>query len=149
MKRFIIILLFFPLISTAQKTDSIPFKGATKIIVKNELSAEANYKLIISKLLDDGFVISAKDNEYFTVKTEEKDIKKSTYKYLLDIRAKDKEILFSGKYRTGVEITVGGTSSNTNKLEQIEYKNWAGNKLTFKNMENAAKLLSMPLVYSN
>jgi len=148
MKRTLLILLLLPFALIAQKQESIVFKGATKITVKNNLTADENYKLAINKLLDNGFSIESKDAEYKTIKTQIRKIGNWTYKGFLNIRAKENEIIFSGMFDSGIEINVGGVTTKST-FEPIVYKNSGGNKMVFKDMENTALMFSMPLNYSN
>lgn len=148
MKYLLFLILFLPFVSIAQKSDTTFFKGARKITVKNNLSAEENYKLTVRKLIDEGFFIQTKDNDLHYLTTQSKNIPKTSYSYFLNVRTKDNEIIFEGKFKTGVEIEIYGVTSKDD-FEDIVYKGWAGNKLTFKSMENAALMFSMPLTYSN
>lgn len=148
MKNLLFILLLLPFAAFSQKTDTTFFKGATKIIIKNNLNATDNYKLLIGKLMDDDFRIDKKDDEYHYLKTELKKIPNSTFSFLLNAKVKDNEIQFTGEYNTGVSVMLLGANTNQGN-EQIVYKNWAENKIPFKSMEKAARLFSMQLIYSN
>jgi hypothetical protein len=148
MKNLLIALLLLPFFAFAQKTDTTLFKGATKIIVHNSLTADENYKLAIQKLMDNDFFIEAKDSEYHTIKTQPKKVGKWTFSSFLNVRTKDNEIIFQGMFKTGIQLDMGGVVDPDN-FQPIVYKDMGGYKMTFKDMETTALLFSMPLLYSN
>jgi hypothetical protein len=149
MKKLLILFVFIPFISFSQKkTDSVVFKGATKIIVKNSLSAEDNYKLAIKTFMDNEYSIDSKDNELFFFKTQVQKIPKSTYSNFFNVKTKEGEIVIEGRFKTGITVMVYGVQDQ-DEFEPTMYRSLAGYKLAFKSMENAAKIFSMPLIYSN
>lgn len=70
MKRLIFSLaLLFPLFCFSQKTDTIPFKNAEKVICKNNLSASENFKLVKNILQDEEIEIASQDKDVLQIKT--------------------------------------------------------------------------------
>uniref|UniRef100_UPI00404A87AB hypothetical protein n=1 Tax=Gelidibacter sp. TaxID=2018083 RepID=UPI00404A87AB len=134
MKLFLC-LFIFPTVLFAQ---DIP-KGATKIIINNELSAKDNFDLVIKNLLDNDYFIDAKDTELFTVKTQSKKVNKWTGLYFLNIRTMDKEIQLSGMFKTGIDITLSGVRS-TDEYDTVTYRGMKGSLfiLAFEKMDEIA-----------
>lgn len=134
MKLFLF-LFILPITLFAQ---DIP-KGASKIIINNELSAKDNFNLIVKTLLDNDYFIDTKDTELFTVKTQPKKVNKWTGLYFLNIRTMDKEIQLSGMFKTGLDITVSGVRS-TDEYDTITYKGMKGSLfiLAFEKMDEIA-----------
>jgi len=106
MKLFLC-LVIFPIVLFAQ---DIP-KGASKIIINNELSAKDNFDLIVKTLLDNDYFIDIKDPETFIIKTEPKKPLKGHGLYYMNIRAIDKGIHISGMWKSGIELSLNGVNS--------------------------------------
>ena len=134
-KLFLFTLLFFPVGLFAQ---DIP-KGATKIIINNELSAKDNFDLVIKNLLDNDYFIATKDSETYTIKTEPKKPVKGHGLYYMNIRAIDKEIHISGMWKSGIELSLNGVNS-TDSYEPIIKRGGAYIPI-FDNMDNFATSL--------
>lgn len=147
-KILLVILALIPLLTRAQ-TDTAALRGAKKIIVKTNLPAKDNFDWISRYLLDQGFDIDSRDNELLTIRTQEKNYKRTNITYYLNIRAKDNEIVVSGKYKSGQESHANGTIT-TDVYRDIENKGigWAARKLTFKAINDFCKKMNKPLTYS-
>ncbi|WP_395805232.1 hypothetical protein [Daejeonella sp.] len=141
------ILVLFLLIPVGIFAQEIP-KGATKIIINNELSAKDNFDLVVKTLLDNDYFIDAKDAELFTVKTQPKKVNKWTGLYFLNIRTMDKEIQVSGMFKTGIDMTLSGFRS-TEEYDTVTYKGMKGSLfiLAFENMDNFASKLNSNKIY--
>jgi len=135
MKLFLC-LFIFPIVLFAQ---DIP-KGATKIIINNELSAKDNFDLVIKNLLDNDYFIATKDSETFTIKIEPKKPVKGHGLYYMNIRAIDKEIRISGMWKSGIELSLNGVNS-TDSYEPIIKRGGAYIPI-FDNMDNFASKLN-------
>jgi hypothetical protein len=140
MKLFLC-LFIFPIVSFAQ---DIP-KGATKIIINNELSAKDNFDLTIKTLLDNDYFIAVKDSETFTLKTEPKKPVKGHGLYYMNIRAIDKEVHISGMWKSGIELSLNGVNS-TDSYEPIIKRGGAYIPI-FDNMDNFASKLNSNKIY--
>jgi hypothetical protein len=142
--KFFLCLFIFPIVLFAQ---DIP-KGATKIIINNELSAKDNFDLVIKNLLDNDYFIDAKDTELFTVKTQPKKVNKWTGLYFLNIRTMDKEIQLSGMFKTGIDLTLSGVRP-TDEYDTVTYRGMKGSLfiLAFEKMDNFASKLNSNKIY--
>jgi hypothetical protein len=140
MKLFLC-LFIFPIVLLAQ---DIP-KGATKIIINNELSAKDNFDLIIKTLLDNDYFIAIKDSETFTLKTEPKKPVKGHGLYYMNIRGIDKEVHISGMWKSGIELSLNGVNS-TDSYEPIIKRGGAYIPI-FDNMDNFASKLNSTKIY--
>ena len=140
MKLFLC-LFIFPIVLFAQ---DIP-KGATKIIINNELSAKDNFDLVIKNLLDNDYFIATKDSETFTIKTEPKKPIKGHGLYYMNIRAIDKEVHISGMWKSGIELSLNGVNS-TDSYEPIIKRGGAYIPI-FDNMDNFASKLNSNKIY--
>jgi hypothetical protein len=88
-------LILFPVLLYCQNK---PPEGATRIILTNTLSKEQNFKLIVTKLIDDGWQIASKDLEYGTIETKPKQLgQKSRIEMIYNFVVKDYQITLSGK----------------------------------------------------
>lgn len=135
MKLFLC-LFIFPIVLFAQ---DIP-KGATKIIINNELSAKNNFDLVIKNLLENDYFIAIKDSETFTIKTEPKKPVKGHGLYFLNILAIDKEVHISGMWKSGIELSLNGANL-TDSYEPIIKRGGAYIPI-FDNMDNFASKLN-------
>lgn len=84
-------------------------KGATKIIINNELSAKDNFDNAVKILLENDFFFEQRDSSIGYVKTQEKKMKPSGYFYL-NIRAMDKKIQISGFNKLGMDLGFGSVT---------------------------------------
>lgn len=99
--------------STAQNRKPEPFKGANKIVVVNTSDAQTNFKTAITALLEHGYSIERKDDEYFTIKTQPRTIPKSIITCFFNLYIKDSTIIISGMYDSNMGMNVGLFSSRT------------------------------------
>lgn len=121
-------LLFFVLIITAgvasAQMDKKTWKqipaGVTTIEVSNNKTAAENFAAISELLLDNNFEIERRDAELGTINTNWQPMPR-TGSYKLQIRCKDKLVIFTGQFTFGVSIEVYGTRSENNP-QQIEKK---------------------------
>jgi hypothetical protein len=92
---FAISLIISPVLLYGQNK---PPEGATRIILTNKLNKEQNFKLIVTKLIDDGWQIASKDLEYGTIETKPKQLgQKSRIEMIYNFVVKDYQIILSGK----------------------------------------------------
>lgn len=97
MKNILLICLVF-IISEAQSQsiEDAP-KKTSKIIIKNNLTADDNYKIIGQTLLDNGYSIGLKDKEFYVMESGWAEVKNIGASYLiLSFRIKDGTIELSG-----------------------------------------------------
>lgn len=101
MKLFLC-LFIFPIVLFAQ---DIP-KGATKIIISNNLSGKENFNLAVKTLFDNDYFFEQRDSTLGYIKTQEKKLKSSGY-ITLNIRTIDNQIQISGFTKLGAEVNLG------------------------------------------
>lgn len=116
MKNLILVLFIIlsPAITLGQNT---PPKGAKKILVTDTLSKEQNFKLILNKLIDDGWQIASKDLEYGTIETKPKKLEKENFDTIYNFVVKDNRVIFTGKLNNNLEINFGGINSTSTWMD--------------------------------
>lgn len=100
-------------------------KRANEILVLNELSKEANFGLVTSALLAEGFEIEDANGQFFTVKSGLKSISRSSGKYYLYFICRDRSITVTGNFQSGIEVTLYGVTS-TDQFEPIQNRGMQG-----------------------
>lgn len=112
-------------ICTAQERKTEPFKGCNKIVIVNEADAQTNFKNTITILLEHGYSIESKDEEYHTIKTQPINIKKSIITCFFNILAKDSCIVVTGMFNSNISLNLGGANA-TNSYFEIVNKSLPG-----------------------
>jgi len=140
--KWALYLLFLPLLTFAQES---PSKGVNRIVVGNTNTAFENYKLIIPVLLDAGYQIEKRDDEYRTVQTQYRLIKGKAVNVQFNFIAKDSAIIVSG---TSIS-TVGISTYSANLPYQIEYRGMKGSEIrnAFEAMNGVAAKLGGQLSF--
>lgn len=142
-----ILTIVFAIIATsalAQKTDTVLFKGATKIIANNSLSASENYKAVGQALVDNGYTIEKKDSEFGQIisGTFKPRFKKETPGGLsaMSFVIKDNQITLTGKYNPNNNIRIVSWMDNPSTFRQVVYsKNALAHAFTFYMMQDFVK----------
>lgn len=137
------------LVPIAAMSQTEPMKGATRITVNTSDVAATNYKMTLTKLLDLGIFIEAKDPELFTIRTQLKRLPKTSGSFFLNIRCKDDIILISGKVKAGFDINVGSVKT-VDDFDDISNKGMNGSilKSAFTAMNTIALQLGTDPIYS-
>lgn len=143
MKKIIIALLLFPILSFAQV---IPEK-ANLITVSNTETAYANFTDVRLLLTKKGIEIANLDKNTFDIKTgliEVKDSGSSYYEFF----CRDNKIIISGKNKKSNEGTQGETKTATDfeAIINMGTKD-SPTKLSFQAMQDMAKLFGTKLKY--
>ena len=152
MKTLILALLLLPFVAFSQiKTDTIPFIGAKKIIVKTDSTAKAGFKMIGNLLLDNGFDIDKKDNDLLIIKTQPRaeKVKGQIIHYYLNIRSMENYVAISGKWINSDILTLGSFSTSVQDYDIEQKKKSMFFIDIFPLIEGFAKKLNKPLIYSN
>lgn len=136
----IILLIAFELSADAQKIDSIVFKKAQKIIVKNSHTAAENFKIAGMALIDKGYMISSKDEQFNQITSGP--IKANFAVQFIYVIAKDNEIDITSRSKSTTTFSVTGFSVNDPAFEPVVYSKNNDNVIErFKNMTDLAKLI--------
>lgn len=127
--------LFFLFPTYAQKTSDKPFKGATKVVVTNTLSASENFKRLGQSLIDLNYFIASKDSEYLTLKSDPilVSVPGSSISQIIYIKVKESSIEFVAK------VKFKGALSTTNDADAYELLSWRNDypqEYAFKNILN-------------
>lgn len=148
MKYLLFAFLLFPFASFCQKTDTLVFNGAKKIIVKTTMTAADGLKLASSALSDHGFIIEAANMDLGTLRTEQKKV--GTFGVqIIDIRTKDNEIIISSRARTTIMEGIGATKGDIKDFQVVPYRDKKLIKAIFNEMDQIARSLKSPFVYSD
>lgn len=111
-------------------------KKTTQIILNNNLGKSENLKYLIESLLDYGYSIEQKDEEYGTVNTDIRPLKGLNVSYFLTARAKDNQIILTGKFIINLSVRIG----------QVETKP-SFSDITNKGMKGSANNKSFATMY--
>ena len=115
---FAISLIISPVLLNGQNN---PPKGATRIILTDTLSKEQNFKLIVTKLIDDGWQIASKDLEYGTIETKPKKLNKDSFETIYNFVVKDFQVTLSGKLNNNIDFTYSGVMKINSEWQDIYY----------------------------
>jgi hypothetical protein len=140
----IVPVLFFTLSTCSQE---VP-KGVNRIIISNTKSAAENFTDIQNILIDNGYAIARKDDEFHTVRTEPVTPKKTASSNFYNFVARDSSIILSGFYKPLVMLTIGYTRPDAN-TSMIENKGMKGSivKDAFVAMDKMAHLIQGTISY--
>lgn len=126
MKRLFTAILSIALCQAAfaQKTDTALFNGVTKIIVSNDKSAEDNYKLAGTLMLDQGYNIGSKDAEFFQISSEPVKVFGQGVTHMMSIYAvaKDHQITITSKSKSLTTTRVVSWQDKQPGIETVPYK---------------------------
>ena len=136
MKHSIVILIFvLSLVASAygQKTSDKPFRGATKVIVTNSLSATENFKRVGQAMIDLNYFIANKDSEYLALKSDLIFVSApgGSFSQIIYVKVKETSIEFVTKVKFK-----GALSSNSglDAFELLSWKNDYSEEYAFKNI---------------
>jgi hypothetical protein len=148
MKQFLVIALLFPIISAAQKRDSLPIKNANRIVIVTNKPAADNYKFLGIALDNAGYTVDLQDDSLFTIQTAEIRGNSVSVTYHLNGIAKDNEILLFGKYTSNVEATIGGTGTKRFTYDISNTgKKGSASQFTFSALDEVARMFNVPRYY--
>lgn len=149
-KSILTLLVLIPIVAFSQKQDSIPFAGASKIIIKNNNTAEQNYKIAAEKLLDQNYMIDKSDKEFHqlytgSVKVYGEGVSRLMSLYVL---SRDGSITIVGRTKKTEQLRLINTPQDTDNYENMVYKKNLLLKDVFGKMEAYAKSLGGKIIYS-
>lgn len=151
MKKIILLLLItIPFLSKAQKQDSIPFNGATKIIIKNSNSAEGNYQLAAKTLLDQNYTIEKSDKEFHQLYSGSvKIFGEGTTRWLsLYVLSRGGSITIVGRTKQVEGLQLVNIPEDTDNFETLPYKKSLLLKNIFSKTTAFAKSIGGEIMYS-
>ena len=124
-------------------------KKTWKIIVHNNLSADANFTLVGRTLIDNNYTIQIKDKEFYSIQTAPTDVsKKLPGSHFLIFSIKDSTIAVTGKFILNMSIGLYGakTEPGYSKISNFGMKGSIA-KESFLKMYSFGKLLGNNLTY--
>lgn len=152
MKKQLLTLIALAITSVcfAQKTDSIPFAGATKIIIKNQNKAEDNYRLAAKILLDQNYIIDKSDKEFFQLYTGSAPVYGEGVTKLLSlyVLSRDNSITIIGRTKNKEVIQLVNLPKDTDNYEILPYKKSKLMKEIFIKTTTYAKAIGGKFLYS-
>jgi hypothetical protein len=148
MKRIFLALLLLPFFASAQQTDTIPFNGATKIIIGNNLKAVDGLKLVIGALTDNGFNVDVANTELGILRTEQKQVNAFGLQ-IIDVHSKDNQIILTTRLRVTILDGTEFGKGNPKEFTNAPYSNRKFVKSSYQNLANIAKSIRLPFIYSN
>jgi len=125
-------------------------KKTWKIIVHNNLSADANFTLVGRTLIDNNYTIQIKDKEFYSIQTAPTDVsKKLPGSHFLIFSIKDSTIAVTGKFILNMSIGFGYGVKSEPQYQKIVNSGMKGSilKESFLKMYSFAKLLGNNLTY--
>jgi hypothetical protein len=135
--------LAFSTVSFAQKVDTALFKGVTKIVISNTLSAQENFKLAGQTMIDQGYNIGSKDSEFFQISSEPIKVNGNGAVYMMSIYAvaKDHLLIITGKSKSLSSFKSSKFINNETAFDIVTYEN----KLISKNIFQKLKTYTSAL----
>jgi len=115
----LLLVLAFPILSFSQI-----HKETTKIIVKNELSSDDNYKLVGKELIENGYEIETADKDFGSIRTTEVEGSVAfTFKnwHYLNVSTYDNKIVISGKFAIDENAVISPGNEKKGKFNDIFY----------------------------
>lgn len=111
-------------VTFAQKTDSVIFNGVTKVIIKNKLTAEENYKAAGKLLLDQGYNIGKKDAEFHQISSEPIKVTATgaAHALIISIVCKDNQIIVTPKSKNLNSFKMVSWKESETTFEPVVYK---------------------------
>jgi hypothetical protein len=143
-----LLLTIFSLHAAAQRSDTALFKGATKIIIKNDLKSADNFQLAGKGLLNVGYMIASKDQQFGQLISEP--FKTDYGQEIIYVVVKDNEIDITAKTKSDDAIQLVSWAKHENSFKPVIYsKHNLMNAEYFDYMIKFAKSLSMAnFIYS-
>lgn len=149
-KSIFTILALLPLALFAQKQESAPFVGATKIIIQNNNSAPDNYTLTAEKLLDQSYMIDKSDKEFYQLYTAGIKVYGEGVSRLMSLYVLNRKgsITIVGRTKKTEQLRIVNTPQDTDNYENAVYKKSLLMKNIYEKMEQFAKSIGGTIVYS-
>jgi len=151
MKRYILtIFTLLPLFIFAQKQDSVPFAGATRIIIKNNKTALENYQIAAKALLDQNFTIEKSDKEFNQLWSGSVKVFGEGTTRLLSIYivSRDNSIAVVGNVKRTEGLKLINVPQDTDNFEILPYKKSLLLKNIFAVTTKFAKSIQDSIIYS-
>jgi hypothetical protein len=149
------LLTFYLLLITcsiyAQKSDSTIFNGASKLIIKNNLTAAENYKACGNALIALDYSIGGKDTEFYQLSSEPFKVAAQGASQVLAIYtvSKDNQITIIGRSKNLTSTKIVSFQDTENAYEVIPYKRIRPlAKVIYAKLEEFAKKLNGTITYS-
>ncbi|RZK67263.1 MAG: hypothetical protein EOO85_25765 [Pedobacter sp.] len=149
MRKLILLLtLAFPLFTLAQKQDTTIFIGAKKIVVKNTATAKDNYTAAGVRLINNGYSIDKKDQEFNLITSQPKEIEGRNYyrQLIFEVIAKDNEIIITPKTKR-LNNAMGSLGSE-NLFEEVSYSKAKLAIDVYTRLSELAKSIGGKIIYS-
>lgn len=138
--------MVIPGIVYSQKKSDQPFKGATKIIITDTLSAASNFRAIGHKLNDLTFYIDRKDDEFKTLVSQAVYVEVGNtgtsgagYYQTIYIVAKDHQIIVTSRFMTEHTLRLVGQHEGESMADKVEWSKKDKSQLF---LSNVLKLVS-------
>lgn len=131
------------------KTDTIPFKGAERIIVKNQLSKIENFKLVKAILANEELELANSDEDAGQIKTGPININAkwvSGANYFIIIFCKDNEIALRSQFKSG--MSAGDFIRIEDGYQPAIYMNIKKGNIMFDKMKDISSGLKGKVYYS-
>jgi hypothetical protein len=121
MKKVILlaIIMCYALTIKAQRIDTILFKKAQKVILKNNLSEKENFLNAGKALIDRGYLIGSKDEQFGQIISAP--IKVDFGFQIICIVAKDNEIDITTKFKIKSKMYLISSSNPESNYEDVKY----------------------------
>lgn len=146
---FVMTFASFCFAQSARK-DTIPFKNAEKILVRNNLSKFENFNLVKSILSEQEIELANSDQGTGQVKTGTISIDNklsSAANYFIIIFCKENEVSMRSQFKPG--ISSGGLVRIEDGYQPVKYFNLKKGNVIFDKMKEIAMLMNGKVYYSN
>ncbi|MDY0903334.1 hypothetical protein [Pedobacter sp. CFBP9032] len=149
-KSILTLFVLLPFAVFAQKQESTPFPGATKIIIQNNNSAADNYTLTAEKLLDQSYMIDKSDKEFYQLYTGGIKVYGEGSVRLMSLYVLNRKgsITIVGRTKKTEQLRIVNTPQDTDNYENAVYKKSLLMKNVYEKMEQFAKSIGGTIVYS-
>jgi hypothetical protein len=153
-KIILIIIIAFaaPFCLKAQKVSDKPFKTASKIILTNDLTADDNFNLAGTALVDIDFYISQKDKDFHTLESKtilnEVPGGRDFFQVIL-ITAKNNSIIFTTRYKSKTSLKMIRDLDKQYDFEPVQYgDSYTGGPAFANLLKLISKLKATSVIYS-
>lgn len=145
-----LILLSFSLIVNAQKTDTVLFRGALKIIIENNESSESNFKAVGQLLVDSDYGIEKKDTEFGQMISSSFRIKDVSGTFILMFNIKPNKITMYAQRNSNNSVRLISFLDSKSSYKPVTYrKNGIVPPAIFEKMEKFSKAIpNIKITYS-
>lgn len=148
MRISILLFLLFPIFSFAQKTDTVLFKGAKKILIETSVSSKDGMRLVTQSLMENGFIVDMANVDVGIIRTEKKKV--GTFGVqIIDVLSKDNQITISSRARATLFDDTSLDQGDFKEFVTVSYLDKKMIKSIFFEMTKIAKSLKSPFVYSD